>query len=86
MTVLLYDSPCLFFFAARFPIFPQFVALSEATMGVLQNLKLWENNVTFIDENGEMVTKKMPRVAPAAPWKVVGLLTLENWIFFIVGL
>jgi SHS family lactate transporter-like MFS transporter len=55
-------------------------------MGVLQNLKLWENNVTFIDENGEVVTKKMPRVAPPAPWKVVGLLTLENWIFFIVGL
>ncbi len=39
----------------------------KVKMGVLQNLKLWENNVTFINENGVNVTKYVPYVMPLVP-------------------
>lgn len=55
-------------------------------MGVKQNLKLWENNVTHIDENGDMVTERIPRVLPPNPWKVMRMLSAENYMFFFMGL
>lgn len=55
-------------------------------MGIKQNLKLWENHVTYIDEDGFEVTKIVPRTLPTAPWKIVGLLNFRAWVFFIVGL
>lgn len=55
-------------------------------MGVKQNLKLWENNVTHIDENGDMVTECVPRVLPPNPWKVMRMLSAENYMFFFMGL
>jgi hypothetical protein len=55
-------------------------------MGVVQNLKLWKNNVTFIDSNGEEVTKEIPRVVPPAPWKVIALMDKKAWMYFLLGL
>lgn len=55
-------------------------------MGVKQNLRLWENNVTLIDERGVMVTKKVPRVMPPNPWRVVRLLGPKQWVYFLIGL
>jgi SHS family lactate transporter-like MFS transporter len=55
-------------------------------MGVLQNLKLWKNNVTHIDEHGNEVTEEVPRVMPPPPWKVVALLDLKSWLYFFLGL
>jgi len=55
-------------------------------MGILQNLKLWENNVTLIDERGVKVTKKVPRAMPPNPWKIIRMLSAQNWLFFLIGL
>lgn len=55
-------------------------------MGLKQNLKLWENNVTYIDENGDTVTERVPRVLPPNPWKVLRLMSGENYMFFFMGL
>lgn len=55
-------------------------------MGIKQNLKLWENNVTYLDENGTTVSRKIPRVMPPAPWKLARMLTLRSWMFYLVGL
>ncbi|KAJ5981882.1 hypothetical protein N7499_009061 [Penicillium canescens] len=55
-------------------------------MGVIQNLKLWKNNVTHIDANGNEVTEEVPRVMPPPPWKVVALLDLKAWLYFCLGL
>ncbi|KAI9875269.1 MAG: hypothetical protein M1830_008694 [Pleopsidium flavum] len=55
-------------------------------MGILQNLKLWENNVTLIDERGVKVIKKVPRAMPPNPWKIIRMLSAQNWLFFLIGL
>lgn len=55
-------------------------------MAILQNLKLWKNNVTHIDEHGTEVTEEVPRVMPPPPWKVIALLDLKAWLYFVLGL
>lgn len=55
-------------------------------MGILQNLKLWTNNVTFIDEYGVEITKEVPRAMPPAPWKVIALMDRKAWMYFLIGL
>ncbi|KIW92601.1 uncharacterized protein Z519_06448 [Cladophialophora bantiana CBS 173.52] len=55
-------------------------------MGVKQNLKLWENHITYIDENGVEQSSVAKRTVPIAPWKLVSLLSGRAWMFFFVGL
>jgi SHS family lactate transporter-like MFS transporter len=55
-------------------------------MGIRQNLRLWENRVTYIDEDGVVTSAIRPRQLPPAPWKLIGLLTWKNWMYFLVGL
>jgi hypothetical protein len=59
---------------------------SRSKMGVIQNLKLWKNNVTHIDAHGNEVTEEVPRVMPPPPWKVIALLDLKAWLYFCLGL
>jgi MFS transporter, SHS family, lactate transporter len=55
-------------------------------MGIKQNLKLWENHVSYLDENGNTVTRKLPRTAIQNPYHIARLLSARAWIFFLVGL
>lgn len=55
-------------------------------MAILQNLKLWKNNVTHIDERGNEITEEVPRVMPPPPWTVIALLDLKAWLYFVLGL
>jgi SHS family lactate transporter-like MFS transporter len=55
-------------------------------MGIKQNIKLWENYVTYLDENGNTKTKRLPRSMPQNPYKVARLLSARSWLFFFVGL
>lgn len=55
-------------------------------MGVLQNLRLWENNVTRINEYGETTTEKVPRKLPPAPWKILALPGWKSYMYFALGL
>lgn len=61
-------------------------SLNTVTMGIKQNLKLWENNVTYLDENGVTASRKILRVMPPAPWKLARLLSTRSWILYLVGL
>ncbi|RLM01579.1 hypothetical protein CFD26_108908 [Aspergillus turcosus] len=55
-------------------------------MGVLQNLRLWENNVTQINEYGEKVTIKVPRRMPPNPWKILRLPSAKSYGYFFIGI
>lgn len=55
-------------------------------MGVFQNLRLWENNVTHINEVGEMVTTKVERRMPPNPWKILRLPSKLSYSMFLIGL
>lgn len=55
-------------------------------MGLLQNLRLWENNVTRINDDGEMTTETVPRRLPPAPWKLMALPGAKGWMYFALGL
>jgi SHS family lactate transporter-like MFS transporter len=55
-------------------------------MGVAQNLRLWENNVTHINEFGETVTEKIPRRIPPNPWKIICQPSLASYMYFLVGM
>ncbi|KAJ9609913.1 hypothetical protein H2200_006242 [Cladophialophora chaetospira] len=55
-------------------------------MGIKQNLKLWENHVTYIDEYGVERSIVAKRTVPIAPWKLVSLLSGRAWMFFFIGL
>lgn len=55
-------------------------------MGVLQNLRLWENNVTQINEDGEKVTTKVPRRMPPNPWKILRLPSAKSYGYFLIGM
>ncbi|KAL2011940.1 hypothetical protein VTN00DRAFT_4658 [Thermoascus crustaceus] len=55
-------------------------------MGVQQNLRLWENNVTHINELGETVTTKVERRMPPNPWKILRLPSKLSYSMFFIGL
>ncbi|CAK7232857.1 hypothetical protein SCUCBS95973_008399 [Sporothrix curviconia] len=55
-------------------------------MGIRQNIRLWENYVEYINEDGVEVAVIAPRVWPQNPIKIVRLLSPKGVLFFLVGL
>lgn len=55
-------------------------------MGIKQNLRLWENHIEYIDENGVEVEAIAPRVWPENPIRIVQMLSWKSWVFFLIGL
>ncbi|KAL1895591.1 hypothetical protein Sste5346_005060 [Sporothrix stenoceras] len=55
-------------------------------MGIRQNIRLWENYVEYINEDGVEVAVIAPRVWPQNPIKIVRMLSPKGALFFIVGL
>lgn len=55
-------------------------------MGIKQNIRLWENYVEYINEDGVEVAVIAPRVWPKNPIKIVMMLSPKGFLFFLVGL
>lgn len=51
-------------------------------MGIKQNLKLWENQLSYLDENGITVTQKLSRTIPQTPYTLLRLLSASSGVFF----
>jgi SHS family lactate transporter-like MFS transporter len=51
-------------------------------MGIKQNLKLWENQLSYLDENGITVTQKLSRTIPQTPYTLLRLLSARSGVFF----
>jgi hypothetical protein len=58
---------------------------SSVIMGIKQNIRLWENHVEYIDENGVEVEAIARREWPLNPYKLVRMLSWKGWLFFFVG-
>ena len=54
-------------------------------MSEIQNWNVWEDEITSIDE-GNMVSRGVPRVLTPAPRKIIALLPFCSLLLFAMGL
>ena len=55
-------------------------------MTIRDNLKLWQLNVTYLDEDGNFTKQRLSRQVPESPLVIVRSLSRKGSLLFFVGL